>query len=205
MRPTLVWGSFCDVPEPSGPTELLAALAAVLRGWGNRWFVFGAQAVVAYGLPRMTADVDATVRLVPDDWLAFCAEMDRAGFESRTDDLDAFVRATRVLPFVHRASGIPLDLILAGSPLEDEFIERARPLDLGGVTVPVISVEDLLVTKILAGRAKDVDDVRGILRERAGGLDLVRVRTLLGGLERALARADLVAVLDRALAEVGPS
>jgi hypothetical protein len=73
------------------------------------------------------------------------------------------------------------------------------------VTVPVISVEDLLVTKILAGRAKDVDDVHGILRERAGALDLVRVRTLLGGLERALARADLVAVLDRALAEVGPS
>ena len=193
------------MPEPSGPIELLAALAAVLRARGNRWFVLGAQAVVAYGVPRMTADVDATVRLVPEDWRAFCAEMRRAGFDTRADDLDAFVRATRVLPFVHRASGIPLDLVLAGSPLEDEFIERARPLDLGGVTVPVISAEDLLVTKILAGRAKDLDDVRGILHERGRVLDLARVRTLLGGLERALARADLVAVLDRALLEAGPS
>lgn len=44
--------------------------------------------------------------------------------------------------------------------------------------MPVISAEDLIVTKILAGRPKDLDDVRGILLERLPQLEaeLARAR-----------------------------
>jgi hypothetical protein len=44
--------------------ELLDALRAVqevLDGEDLRWFLFGAQAVVVYGQPRLTADVDVTL------------------------------------------------------------------------------------------------------------------------------------------------
>ena len=44
----------------SAVLELLAALSAVLDRRG-RWYVFGAQAVVAYGVPRFSADVDVTL------------------------------------------------------------------------------------------------------------------------------------------------
>jgi hypothetical protein len=39
--------------------ELLLALAPVAERWG-RWCVFGAQAVVVYGVPKLSADVDVT-------------------------------------------------------------------------------------------------------------------------------------------------
>lgn len=41
-----------------------------------------------------------------------------------------------------------------GSPsgLEDEFLERAQDVDVGGVRLPVIDREDLIIAKILAGR-----------------------------------------------------
>jgi hypothetical protein len=93
--------------------------------WG-RWYLSGAQAVVAYGVPRLSADVDVTVALVPDDPVAFVKDMDAAGFSLRVGDPD-FVRRTRVLPFVHRATAMPLDVVLAGSGLEEAFLERARP------------------------------------------------------------------------------
>jgi hypothetical protein len=54
-------------------------------------------------------------------------------------DVDGFVARTRVLPFVHEATQLPLDLVLAGSGLEEEFLSRARLLDLGGAVVPVLS------------------------------------------------------------------
>jgi hypothetical protein len=50
------------VPSPSGPAELLADLSGVLRNLGLAWYVFGAQAALIWGRPRMTADVDVTLR-----------------------------------------------------------------------------------------------------------------------------------------------
>jgi len=56
----------CGVPVQPAALELLVALAPVLSRWG-RWYVFGAQAVVMYGVPRLSADVDVTIALLPDD------------------------------------------------------------------------------------------------------------------------------------------
>ena len=55
--------------------DLLEALAAVLDRWG-RWYLFGAQAVVAYGVPRFSADVDVTVQLEPEDPERFIRDME---------------------------------------------------------------------------------------------------------------------------------
>jgi predicted nucleotidyltransferase len=104
-----------------------------------------------------------------------------------------------VLSLIHRASGLPVDLVVAGPGLEDEFLAQRRHVDIGGVTVPVISPEDLIVTKILAGRPKDLDDARGVLREQGGRLDIERSLRFLRLLEQALGRSDLVRVLDQLL------
>jgi len=150
------------VPVQPAAVELLAALAAVLPHWG-RWYVFGAQAVIADGVPRLSADVDVTVQLTPDDPERFARDMDAAGFTIRVTDPDS-VRRTRVMPFVHRATAMPLDAVLAGSGLEDEFLDRAREVDIGGTVVPLISLDDLVIAKVLAGRPKDVDDPAACLR-----------------------------------------
>jgi hypothetical protein len=63
-----------------------------------------------------------------------------------------------------------------------------------------LAAEDLVATKILAGRPKDIDDVAGILRERLSRLDLERVRATPGLIEEALGQSDLVPQLDALLA-----
>lgn len=189
---------------PPGLVDVFSALTRVLPQWADGWYVFGAQAVTVWGLPRLTADVDVTARLRPEVRGGFIAAMHDAGFELRMPDVDDFVRQTRVIPFVHGATQIPVDVVLAGSGLEEEFLDRARPMDLGGVVAPVISPEDLLVTKVLAGRPKDLEDVRGILRERRADLDVSRVRRILGQLDQALSRSDLESTFERELRELEP-
>lgn len=132
-----------------------------------------------------------TIRLKSADVGPFVAAMRESGFTMRVPDPERFAAEVRVLPFVHSASGIPVDAILAGPGPEEEFLARARVVAIGGVRVPVISPEDLVVTKVLAGRPKDLEDVRGILRQTGAGFDLERVRSLLAGLEAALDRSDL--------------
>ena len=182
----------------SAVLAVLAAVAPVLRRSGDRWYLFGAQAVTIWGRPRLSADVDITVAIAgpPDDFVAATLA---AGFDLRSDWRD-FVARTRVLPLLHRATQMPLDVVLAGPGLEEDFLERAVVVTLAGMEVPVITPEDLVVTKLLAGRPKDVEDVRGILEERNERLDLVRLRSLLCLLEEALSRGDLRSELERLLA-----
>jgi hypothetical protein len=190
------------VSETSALASVLAAVAAVLRTKGLRWYVFGAQAVLAYGRPRLTADLDITVSVAIEQVPDLVSSLAAAGLRLQPQATDDFVRRTHVLPFVHEATGIPVDIVLAGPGLEEEFLANARELDLAGVTVPVISPEDLVVTKILAGRPKDLDDIAGILREQLPTLDLDRCRRLLSMLQEALSRDDLLPELDEALGAI---
>jgi Nucleotidyltransferase of unknown function (DUF6036) len=169
-----------------------------MRARRLRWYIFGAQAAVAYGRPRMTADVDVTVDLGAASPLALVEALARAGFDLRIELGEDFLRETRLLPLVHRATAMPVDVVLASPGLHAEFLARHRLVEVGSVYVPMISPEDLIVTKILAGRPKDLEDSRGVLLEQKD-LDLDHVRALLGDLGEALGEDRLLRRLDRLL------
>jgi Nucleotidyltransferase of unknown function (DUF6036) len=184
------------VPSHPDVTDLLEALAAAMGERGVRWYLFGAQAAIVWGSPRLSADVDVTVEIDPTALNDYITTMGHHGFDAVFDDPD-FVARTRVIPFTHRASGMPLDVVLAGPGFEDDFLQRAIPVDIGGSLVPVISPEDLIVTKILAGRPKDIEDIRGVINERRASLDVERIRVVLALLEQALAQSDLLPLFER--------
>jgi hypothetical protein len=154
--------------------------------------------VIAYGVPRATADIDVTVEGGSTEVASALAD---AGFSLRVRDVEAFVARTRVLPALHRRTGLPTDVVIAGPGLETSFLSEVRRLRIGRIHVPVISPEHLLVTKILAGRPKDLEDVRSLLRHPGLALDRARVRQILEAIEAAIGQADLVPILDRLIRE----
>jgi hypothetical protein len=178
----------------------LADLGAGLSTIDARWYLFGARAAILYGVARLTADVDVTVRLQASSTNDSLADaLERRGFRLRITDRE-FVTRTRVMPFVHEATGLPLDVVLAGPGLEDQFLAHAVVRDIDGVRVPVASVEDMVVMKVLAGRPKDHEDVVAIAAAQGGALDEGAVRATLIALEEALSQNDLRPALDAALA-----
>ena len=176
--------------------DLFSSLVTVFDKASLRWYVFGAQAAVFYGSPRLTADVDVTVLLGEyplDDLLDL---LQQEGFEVRMSDIHTLVRKTKVLPVVHTQSNMPVDIIIGGPGLEEQFAEFARSHDLDGVSVPIVRSEDLIAMKILAGRDKDLQDVSSILKSQATGMDINDIRSTLKDIEVALDRSDLIPVLD---------
>jgi len=155
---------------------VLVALDRSCAATGVSWYLFGAQAALLYGSARLTADVDATVLL-------------------------AFVAATRVIPVVHRPTGLPADIVLGGPGLEELFLSRASKRSIGGTQIPVVSPEDLIVMKVLAGRDKDKEDVRAVLRAGQATLKLDSVRATIEMLEGALGQSDLMPLFDELLAQ----
>jgi hypothetical protein len=53
--------------------------------------------------------------------------------------------------------------------------------------------------KVFAGRRKDLEDVRGVLAEQRGRIDLARTRDVLSSLEAAIGEHKLLPRLDRLL------
>ena len=200
-RPTSASRTRSAASRRSPFERLVADLARVAARQKLRWYLFGAQAAILYGSPRTTADVDVTVELRKGQTPAFVRQMSKAGFALRVPDDDSFVATTRVLPFAHATTGLPLDVVLAGPGLEETFLAAARELEVGGARVPVIAPEHLIVLKILAGRPKDLEDVRHLLRDARADLRMDEVRGLLRSLEAALDQADLVPLLERLVKE----
>ncbi len=80
-----------------------------------------------------------------------------------------------VLPMLHEPTAIRVDLLLSWTPYEAEAIGRASVVTVEGHGYMVVSPEDLVVLKVIAGRPRDLDDVRGIVvRRRDLDVDLVR-------------------------------
>jgi hypothetical protein len=172
----------------------LLAFASLARKLGLRWYVFGAQAVNLHGYPRATADLDLTVDLGERTPRSFVSVLAKSGFEPRFAD-DAFIAATRVIPVVHRPSGLPIDLVLAGPGLEQTFLDEAELRSLGRAQIPVLSLENLIVTKLLAGRPRDREDVRELLARNTP--DDRKIRQTLELLEEALGQSDLLALYEQ--------
>jgi len=166
----------------------------VIEKWCDGWYLFGAQAVIVWGRPRLTADVDITIRLRVDDAAGFCQDMQKVDFQLRVADRDSFL-AVRGPTFSARPHAIAVGCRTSGPGIEETFIRRAVPIDIEGLTVPVVSREHLIVMKILAGRPKDLEDLRTVLAEQSATLDIDYIRSTLGFLEQALGQSDLLPVL----------
>lgn len=185
------------MPTRSDVAALLADMAPVISRLGGRWCLFGAQAVVLHGRPRLTEDVDITLEIDRRRVLELVDGLVRAGFLLRVaEDPEAFVAATSVLPLRHAATHLDLDIVLAGSGLEADFLDRAEVIDLDGVSVPVISPSDLIVTKLLAGRPLDLEDVHSVVQLQRPRLDPEKIRRTLVQLEEALSVSDLLPVFE---------
>ena len=177
--------------------EVLTALGTCFDSLGVRWYLFGAQAAIFHGVARLTADVDVTVLPELHSTGRLASVMEANGFRLRVTATDDFVARTRVLPFVHSATRLPVDVVLAGPGIEEQFLDRAEFHVLEGVRVPIATVEDLVTMKILAGRPKDLDDAKGMLRARSEEIDLDHVRRMLQLLEEALSQSDLIPQLEQ--------
>jgi predicted nucleotidyltransferase len=155
-------------------TTLLASLTSELDRRGIRFMLIGGQAVLLHGEARFTADVDITLDAGPaalSELRAACDTLRLTPVAPASESLETFVRRTFVLPARHAATGIRVDFIFSTTPYEAEAVSRAQRVPVGGTPVPFATAEDLVIHKLFAGRARDVEDVAGVVRRRGATLD----------------------------------
>jgi predicted nucleotidyltransferase len=143
--------------------RLLKKIALQLKKASIPYMVIGGQAVLLYGEPRLTRDIDIAMGMGVDGLDRVKKIIPTIGLKSLVQKEKEFVERNRVLPTIDKKSGIRVDFIFSFSPYERQAIERAKDIKLGRTSVRYASLEDVVVHKVIAGRARDLEDVRSIL------------------------------------------
>ena len=125
--------------------------------------VIGGQALLRYGEPRLTKDIDITVGCAPFEAAPVLRVIEALGLRILVDNVEDFLSKTFVLPVQDIESSLRIDLIFSLSEYERSALQRAQIVDIRGVEVRFISPEDLIIYKIVAGRPRDIEDVKNVL------------------------------------------
>ncbi len=83
-----------------------------------------------------------------------------------------FAAKRQVLLVHHSVSQTPIDIAFAWLPFELESLRRAETVNLAGVAVRIATVEDLIVSKFVAWRSRDRDDIERLLVVHRDAIDL---------------------------------
>ncbi len=162
--------------------RLLERMALALERHHIDYMVIGGQALLRYGNPRLTRDIDVTLGVPPDQVCRVLDAVETMGCAARVQDPVAFVAETFVLPCADTESGIPIDFVFSILPYEQQAMGRAQRVAMGAAQVAFASLEDLVIHKIVAGRAKDIEDLTGLVA-RYPSLDAGYVRKWLAEFE----------------------
>lgn len=152
-------------------------LQAFLENHQRQFCFIGGVAVQNWGEPRLTRDIDISLRT------GFGGEEPNVdlllgAYLPRIQDARGFALAHRVL-LLRSPGGIGIDVSLAALPYEQIVIDRALLVELlPGKKLRLCSPEDLLIMKAFAGRETDIRDARStVVRQGDDRLDWPYIET----------------------------
>ncbi|HLX12336.1 MAG TPA: nucleotidyl transferase AbiEii/AbiGii toxin family protein [Bacteroidota bacterium] len=144
----------------------VANVAKVLRAAQIPYIIMGGQAVLQYGSPRLTKDVDVTVGVGIEEFERVRKAFEGSKFVPVSSNPGKFVRETYVFILEDPKTAVRVDVIFTDLEFEREAIRRAKTIKVDNTPVAFASIEDLIVQKIVAGRPRDLEDVAGILAHK---------------------------------------
>lgn len=156
--------------------KLIARIGADLDKNKIPYMIIGGQAVLLYGTPRLTRDIDITLGVDTDKFLLVERICEKLRLKILPKNPENFARETKVLPTEEIKLKIRVDFIFSFTPYERQAIKRIRKVIMDDYPVKFASCEDVIIHKMFAGRAIDKEDVRNILIKNKGKIDLKYIK-----------------------------
>lgn len=154
--------------------EILKIVVERLEQARVPYFISGSMAANYYSVPRMTRDIDIVLELKPARLKSFI-ESFQNDFYVEEESIKEEVGRRGMFNLIHKEYAFKVDFIIRKeTEFQDSCFQRRRDVRLGDYEAWMISLEDLVIAKLLW--AKDslselqLRDVKNLLRT-AGNLD----------------------------------
>ena len=126
-----------------------------------RYLVVGGYAVAYHGHPRYTKDIDIWVDQSSDNTDHLLSALKQFGFASLGLNAEDFLEPDQVIQLGNPPNRIDLLTSLTGVSFEECYAKRIT-LDIDGLDINFIDLEDLKVNKKATGRYQDLADLENL-------------------------------------------
>ena len=143
-----------DLPLPPDFREFLQLLNSAKA----EYLVVGGYAVSYHGYPRPTGDLDIWIAIHPQSASKMMEVLSKFGFAGAGATAELFTTPGKVIRMGEPPVRIEILTTISGVEFAACFARRIQCV-IDGITVNIISREDLISNKIAAGRPKDFNDL----------------------------------------------
>jgi predicted nucleotidyltransferase len=135
--------------------------AGLLNSNGVEYLIVGGYALAVHGHPRYTGDLDFWIGHDPDNAARVLAALQQFGFGSLGITLDDLSTPGQVIQLGYPPARIDLLTSIDGVDFR-QACERRQVVQIDGIELPFISLEDFKANKRATGRLKDLADLESL-------------------------------------------
>jgi len=135
--------------------------AELLNSTGVEYMIVGGYALAAHGHPRYTGDLDVWIGQEPGNIIRLLDALAAFGFGSLGLKQEDFLAPEAVVQLGYPPARIDLLTTIDGVSFDACYPHRV-PMQVGGVTLPIIDLASFRKNKIASGRAKDLADLESL-------------------------------------------
>lgn len=125
------------------------------------YLVVGGYAVAIHGYPRYTKDLDVWIELSPDNAGRILEALEKFGFGSLDLKPDDFLEEDQIIQLGDPPNRIDILTTLTGLTFEDCYKTKV-PIEIEGVHINFIDIENLKKNKLATGRSQDLADIENL-------------------------------------------
>ena len=129
--------------------EILKIVVERLEQTGIPYFISGSMAANYYSVPRMTRDIDIVLEMRPAHLKLFI-ESFQNDFYTEEESIREEVNRRGMFNLIHKEYAFKVDFIIRKeTEFQDSCFKRRREVRLGDYEAWMISLEDLVIAKLL--------------------------------------------------------
>lgn len=152
--------------------EILKVVTQRLEEAGFAYMVSGSVAMSFYAKPRMTRDIDIVVELTAQD-APRVFNLFKADCYCDPEDVRQAIARRSMFNLVHLDTSVKIDIVVRkDSPFRREELARRRKIEMGDLSLWVVSPEDLILSKLFWAKDSHSEfqmrDVRNLLTSVRG-------------------------------------
>jgi len=164
--------------EQTDPRHLLANIARIFDKLNLSYLVAGGMAVLIWGRPRFTADIDVVIEIKPSDVEGLVKALRELGEAGYIDEEIAkqVTESGGEFNFIDGTTGVKVDFwVTSSDPFDTSRFQRRIAKEILGQKIYFTSPEDLILAKLKwckeSGSNRHLEDAESIIKVSGENID----------------------------------
>lgn len=152
--------------------EILKLVCGFLNDNKINYVIVGGFAVIFYGNPRNTMDIDYIIQLSDRDIPMMIKFLQENGFYADEYDMREALKEKSHFTVEDKGTLFRLDIKGIYGEMDERTLRNKKKVNLYNMTIYLASPEDTIANKLLYGSERDIEDALGIYVRQRGVLDM---------------------------------